>query len=290
MGIVVSGSSLGGIVVPLLFENLVHKIGFGESHFLMSLTKRSMPPMPVSKGWTVRTIAFMSMLCYAIAFFTIRTRLPFGQRRSLRKSIDWVAFKDPTFTLLSLCFPFVLAAFSVPFYYIRKHAIPQEKIHYPDIVITEIFATYYDVKPAIANNLVTIMNASAFVGRILAGMLGDRIGKYVVMRERCFAVWLTILLPLGSMLVCPSRSSVVSCATYYGYWAPPMGQHWWPLQFYTVRRSIFGLEEISICTVPGAASGSLISLGPVSTLADDFKECSSQSDRLQSLKFRQEIE
>ncbi|KZT40159.1 MFS general substrate transporter [Sistotremastrum suecicum HHB10207 ss-3] len=188
MGMVVSGSSLGGIVVPLIFENLVHKIGF---------------------GWTVRTIGFISMFCYAIAFFTIRTRLPFGKRRSLRKSIDWVAFKDPTFTLLSFCFPFVLAGFSIPYYFIQ------------------IFAGHYHVKSTITDNLVTIMNASAFVGRILAGIVGDRVGKF------------NATIPI----------TFLCCLLCYLNW---------------LLGASNGPALVVFAVLYGAASGSLISLGPAS--------------------------
>lgn len=55
MGIVTSGSSLGGIVLPILVDHLVPTIGF---------------------GWTMRTCGFLMMGLLVVTNVTVRSRLP----------------------------------------------------------------------------------------------------------------------------------------------------------------------------------------------------------------------
>ncbi|KZT40160.1 MFS general substrate transporter [Sistotremastrum suecicum HHB10207 ss-3] len=139
MGIVVAGSSLGGIFIPLIFTKVLSVAGF---------------------GWAVRTIACITALCYIIAFLTLRTRLPFKKTRPLSHSVDLSAFKDWAFVLMSIGSLFLIAGFPIPYFYM------------------EVFANYYGVNPNIAKNLVTISNAAGFFGRISSGMLGDKFGKF----------------------------------------------------------------------------------------------------------------
>ena len=54
IGIVASGSSLGGVILPIMVNQLIPKIGF---------------------GWTMRAIAFMMLGLLIIANLTIKSRL-----------------------------------------------------------------------------------------------------------------------------------------------------------------------------------------------------------------------
>jgi len=75
VGIAATGSSAGGIIYPVIFANLIDKVGF---------------------GWTVRTIGF-------VAFATLLIPLTISQIRikapGVRKLVDWEAFTDGPYML-----------------------------------------------------------------------------------------------------------------------------------------------------------------------------------------------
>lgn len=58
-GIMVAGSSLGGVVLPIMVQHLIPQIGF---------------------GWTMRAVAFMFLGLLVIANLTIKSRLPPARR------------------------------------------------------------------------------------------------------------------------------------------------------------------------------------------------------------------
>ncbi|KAJ7881048.1 major facilitator superfamily domain-containing protein [Mycena olivaceomarginata] len=70
--IVSFGSSVGGVIYPIIFRNLVPHVGF---------------------KWTIRTIAFINLATFVIAAFTLRTRLP--RPKVLPRLFDVKAFITP---------------------------------------------------------------------------------------------------------------------------------------------------------------------------------------------------
>ncbi|KAJ7876060.1 major facilitator superfamily domain-containing protein [Mycena olivaceomarginata] len=70
--IVSFGSSVGGIIYPIIFRNLGPPVGF---------------------KWTIRTIAFINLATFVIAAFTLRTRLP--RPKVLPRLLDVKAFITP---------------------------------------------------------------------------------------------------------------------------------------------------------------------------------------------------
>lgn len=85
MGIVASGSSLGGVVLPILVDRLMPQIGF---------------------AWTMRTCAFLMLALLIVTNLTVRPRLP-----SQPKNIGIMAFIRPFKDL-----PFLLTALASFFY------------------------------------------------------------------------------------------------------------------------------------------------------------------------------
>jgi MFS family permease len=54
-GIMVSGSSLGGVILPIMMDKMIKSVGF---------------------PWMMRTMAFMFLVLLGIACFTVKSRLP----------------------------------------------------------------------------------------------------------------------------------------------------------------------------------------------------------------------
>jgi predicted MFS family arabinose efflux permease len=80
-GIAASGSSIGGVVYPIMFRKLEQEIGF---------------------PWATRAMAFLALATCCVSIATMRLRFPPGQKRAL---LQLSAFKEPQYVLFcSACF------------------------------------------------------------------------------------------------------------------------------------------------------------------------------------------
>ena len=93
-GIAASGSSIGGIIYPIVFRQLYPQIGF---------------------GWTVRVMGFLSLATCAFSFFVMRPRVFPTHKRHLT---DLGAFKEPPYTLFCIAMAFGFMGFYGPVYYV----------------------------------------------------------------------------------------------------------------------------------------------------------------------------
>ncbi|KAL5323467.1 hypothetical protein ACEPPN_008004 [Leptodophora sp. 'Broadleaf-Isolate-01'] len=161
-GTMASGSSLGGVILPIMVSKLVPKIGF---------------------PWTMRAVAFTMFGMLIFANFTVKSRLT-----PQPKKLDLMTFvhplKEPAFTLLCVAsFLFFFGTF-LPFNYI----------------ILQIF------------------------GRILPGIIADRVGRFNV------------------MIITTAFSAIVVLAL----WLPSSGN----------------IPIIIFCVLYGFSSGAFVSMGP----------------------------
>ncbi|SCO91259.1 related to monocarboxylate transporter [Fusarium oxysporum] len=99
VGIAASGSSLGGVIYPIIFHNLQPRLGF---------------------GWTVRVIGFIALFGLLLSILSMRMRKLLATRR---KIIDWTAFREPPYMLFTLGIFLAFMGLYVPFYYVQLHAI-----------------------------------------------------------------------------------------------------------------------------------------------------------------------
>lgn len=158
LGIMVSGSSLGGVIFPLLVQNLIHQIGF---------------------PWTMRISAFLILGLLVFAIFSVRSRVPPMPRPfSLMNFIK--PFGEPAFATVSIGNFFGFLALFIPFNFITLSAISLGmSIH-------------------LSNYLLSILNAGSIFGRIFPGWAADKLGKYNVQIVLCtvsFIVNLALWLP-----------------------------------------------------------------------------------------------
>ncbi|KAK8034824.1 hypothetical protein PG993_009819 [Apiospora rasikravindrae] len=137
-GIVNSGSSLGGVVLPIIMSRLFKSIGF---------------------GWTIRAVGFIFLALCAVSCATVKTRL-----KPTPKPVSAADYgrhlRDPrlVFTILG-GFLFFWGMF-LPLSYIIIQA--------QDSGISLSLAPY----------LLPIINACSFVGRLAPGFLADRFGRF----------------------------------------------------------------------------------------------------------------
>ncbi|KAI1483653.1 riboflavin transporter MCH5 [Daldinia eschscholtzii] len=141
LGLMVSGSSLGGVVLPIMMNHLIPRIGF---------------------PWTVRAIGFMLLGLCAFACCTVKSRLP--PRKRPFKFVEYVRpLREPAFVCIILGGFFFFFGMFLPFNYIQLQARQQ------------------GIDAAIIPYLLPIINAVSIVGRILPGFLGDKFGRFNVM-------------------------------------------------------------------------------------------------------------
>ena len=79
MGIMVSGSSLGGVCFPIMLKRLFDSVGF---------------------GWGVRAAAFLIFGCLVVANFLVRSRLPPPGWTKGRQIFDFKALREPVYVFV----------------------------------------------------------------------------------------------------------------------------------------------------------------------------------------------
>ncbi|KAH7154895.1 major facilitator superfamily domain-containing protein [Dactylonectria estremocensis] len=158
-GIMVSGSSLGGVILPIMMDKMITQVGF---------------------PWMMRTMAFMFLFLLSIACFTVKSRLPPRPRRFVFAQYVG-ALKDLRLSVTIFGFFLFMWGMFLPFNY----------------VILQAEAA--GVSKTIIPYLLPILNAVSIFGRIIPGIIADKVGRYNVMivimfisAVFCLAVWIPV--------------------------------------------------------------------------------------------------
>lgn len=155
MGVTVGGSSTGGVIWPIVINELLNKDG-------------------VSFGWTIRIIGFIMLPLLILAVLTItppaktdhrHEALPEEENQHIQEKIvqkkDVISLlKNTTFLLLCAGLSITYLGMFSPFFYATSYA---QSLGHPTS-----FAFY----------LVSIINAASLFGKILPGVLVDRYGHF----------------------------------------------------------------------------------------------------------------
>jgi MFS family permease len=96
MAFVASGGATGGIIFPLIGQQLLPKVGF---------------------GWTVRTMAFVVLFNTVIILLTARVRLP---PRGTGPIVELSAFQEPSYLLFCIGMFFNLWAVYFAYFYVSR--------------------------------------------------------------------------------------------------------------------------------------------------------------------------
>ncbi|KAK5995713.1 Altered inheritance of mitochondria protein 24 [Cladobotryum mycophilum] len=158
-GIMVSGSSLGGTVLPIMMNHLIAHIGF---------------------PWMMRAMAFMFLGLLTISCLTVKSRLPPCPRPFI--FMDYVNnMRDIPMAITCVACYFFFWGMFLPFTYITLQAEAAGISH------------------ALTPYLIPILNAVSVLGRILPGWFADRWGRFNVMiiitfisALFCLAVWIPV--------------------------------------------------------------------------------------------------
>ncbi|KAF9376938.1 hypothetical protein CPB97_010511 [Podila verticillata] len=172
-GITISGGGIGGLWLSPLISNLLDSKGF---------------------QWTMLCCAISHAVLLTPAVWLFQGRLETGRQRAKRiaqfgyrkgeskegekkrKFVDFTIMKDVRFCLLFVAGIFVVSGYFTPFYYINS------------------YAGQHGVDASSAALMVGLMNGASAVGRIVMGMVSDRIGCINALFISTFAASLTVLL------------------------------------------------------------------------------------------------
>ncbi|KAF2753018.1 MFS general substrate transporter [Pseudovirgaria hyperparasitica] len=174
LGIVSSGSSVGGVIIPVIIQNIIGRVGF---------------------PWTMRTVGFIYLFLLCIANLTVRSRLnhtpkPFRVMEFFRP----LALRTPAL-VASASFFFFLGVF-VPYNFLLVQA---RALRLPS---------------NISENIISILNATSVVGRILPAYLGDKFGRFNAMITTTF---LCVIFAFALWIPANGTDPIVAFACLYGF-------------------------------------------------------------------------
>ncbi|EEQ30417.1 hypothetical protein McanMca71_002306 [Microsporum canis] len=140
VGIVASGSSLGGIIMPIMITKLIPMLGF---------------------PWAMRVCAFLILALCTVACSCIRARIPPHPRPLVLKEFFTPFLEMPFVLLTAATFLYCFGMF-LPFTFLVLHA------------------RRFGVPDSLASYLVSIFNAASIFGRTIPGYAADRMGLFNV--------------------------------------------------------------------------------------------------------------
>ncbi|KAH6981535.1 riboflavin transporter MCH5 [Ilyonectria sp. MPI-CAGE-AT-0026] len=157
-GIASTGGSVGGIIFPLMLQKLLSNPSLGW-------------------GWGVRILSFICISLMAVAHCFVRSRLPPSKTASIHPDIR--IFKETPFLFTTVAVFLMEFALFIPLTYISSYAAAQG------------FGDKFSFQ------ILTIMNAGSFFGRLLPGWWADRAGPFnsnmasvLLSIFACLLVWL----------------------------------------------------------------------------------------------------
>ncbi|KEY67123.1 hypothetical protein S7711_09539 [Stachybotrys chartarum IBT 7711] len=162
-GICMTGSSFGGLVIPLILRSTLSSYGY---------------------AWSIRILGFLFTFCLIAANMLVKARLPPSSTVTRMSVISLSIFRDLRFALLTTSvFGFEVVLFGVL-----------------GILPTYVtLATDYSSETGLY--LIAVLNASSCFGRILPGYAADRMGRFntlLLMLGFTLVIMLAVWLPFGT--------------------------------------------------------------------------------------------
>ncbi|KAH8652162.1 major facilitator superfamily domain-containing protein [Xylariales sp. PMI_506] len=179
MGIVASGSSVGGVVFPIMVPRLIASVGY---------------------GWAMRTSAFVILALLLVAIATVRPRKAVGGASWAHKAgkPDLAApFKEIGFVCTAIGAALLTFAIFIPIDYLPVQAMEE-----------------VGMSPDLAQYLLAILNAGSLFGRLLSGWASDKIGRFNGFIISCY---LSCIFILGLWIPGRSQSAIIAFAALFGF-------------------------------------------------------------------------
>ncbi|KAJ3496251.1 hypothetical protein NLG97_g2800 [Lecanicillium saksenae] len=173
-GILSTGASVGGVVWPVMVTHLIRQVGF---------------------GWAMRTCAFVNLFLLAIANLTVRCFQPPVPKKITGAQLA-KPFREVDYLLVMAGFFCLTYGVFVPLNYLPVQAA----------------STGMD--PNLVQYLLPILNAASLFGRLFAGFMGDKMGRFNIFIGCCYlsGIWILALWISNN-----SQSALVAFAALFGF-------------------------------------------------------------------------
>jgi MFS family permease len=152
-GVLATGSSLGGVVLPIMVNRMIQSVGF---------------------GWAMRTTAFIIMALLVITNLTVRS-FQKPQPRKLTLDQFWRPFAELQFATLTVGMTIFTWGMYIPLNYLQVEAVA------------------HGMSEGLVQYLVAIFGAASLFGRLLSGIFGDKFGLFNVFVVVCYIAGIWIL-------------------------------------------------------------------------------------------------
>ncbi|KAI9484010.1 MAG: major facilitator superfamily domain-containing protein [Benjaminiella poitrasii] len=187
LGIVASGSGIGGLVMP----------------FIVTPINRTLGP-----GWTYRILGFICLACDAVACIFVKERKSnVPKKTKLSQIIRFDVLKNVNFLIFCIGSDVALFGYFIPFFFVPANA------------------TYLGLSDSQGSSMIAVVSAMNFIGRFVAGFMADRIGRLnsnilftLLAAISCLLIW-TFSFSYGSLMA----FSVVfgfACGSYFALMSP----------------------------------------------------------------------
>ncbi|KAK9463004.1 major facilitator superfamily domain-containing protein [Lipomyces oligophaga] len=178
IGITASGSSIGGVVMPVMFRQIQPRAGF---------------------AWAIRSLSFLTAGLALISCFTVTSRIRRRDKFVINFHATYITpFKSVRFDLIIVGIFLVYWGIFIPIGYIPSQA------------------TANGMSISLAFYLVSIQNAASIFGRILPGVLADKIGAIVTFSS---CVTIAGILILALWLPAKGNVPIIIFAGLFGFFS-----------------------------------------------------------------------
>lgn len=182
-GIVATGSSIGGVIFPIMVSRLIDSVGF---------------------GWAMRASAFMILGLLIIANLTVHSRSHgkgYGRApaRPPQPPLALRPLLHPRFVTLMAGMFLLTFGIYIPVTFLSVQALETGNV-------TKELAQY----------LLAMLNAGSLAGRLLSGFAADRIGKYNSFLISCTCSGIVVL---GLWIPGTSRDAIIAFAVLFGFFS-----------------------------------------------------------------------
>ncbi|POY76555.1 hypothetical protein BMF94_0396 [Rhodotorula taiwanensis] len=177
LGVLATGSSMGGVLYPSLLNKLIYTVGY---------------------GWAIRTVGFINVALLAFACLVIDTRLPPRPLGKLSSWLDFTVFvgkENRGYTL-----------------YVCGAAIVWLGLYTP-IFYSEQYALFHNVSHNIAFYSLAMLNAASVIGRTIPNYFADSYGPLNLLIPATFVSGLMIFFWIPAMM---NSAGVVVWSTLFG--------------------------------------------------------------------------
>ncbi|ONH65162.1 Riboflavin transporter MCH5 [Cyberlindnera fabianii] len=205
VGIAMGGTSIGGIVWPILIKNLVPKIGF---------------------NWTVRVIGFMfiPLAIGAVVLTPQRLEDKFVSKPNTMSNSTYSRdkLKQLPTTYRLLFQGWIIQATDAQYMTMLFANLIGMFASYPAIFYVDLFGTLLAPDTAASRYLIVIYNIFGFPGRVIPGIMGDRIGRLntlLIVTVLCSISLLALWLPITEY---KNMTAFVITAATFGFSVSPI--------------------------------------------------------------------